>query len=193
MSQHKQIRCVVGPETVRMLNLGHPWVIADRHTSRWPQFKNGSLIELVSEQGVSLGTGVYDADSRIVARRLSSQKIEFDPWLISRLEQAKVSRNRLDFGDTTVGRLVNAEGDGIPGLTVDRYNDYLMVNDYQLEDYGITFGLGLPVKSIRSSLNLSFTYGTRGTTDYNLVKENYGIVTFNVTLHDLWFRKRRFD
>ncbi len=127
MSQHKQIRCVVGPETVRMLNLGHPWVIADRHTSRWPQFKNGSLIELVSEQGVSLGTGVYDADSRIVARRLSSQKIEFDPWLISRLEQAKVSRNRLDFGDTTVGRLVNAEGDGIPGLTVDRYNDYLMV------------------------------------------------------------------
>ncbi len=73
------------------------------------------------------------------------------------------------------------------------YNDYLMVNDYQLEDYGITFGLGLPVKSIRSSLNLSFTYGTRGTTDYNLVKENYGIVTFNVTLHDLWFRKRRFD
>lgn len=72
-------------------------------------------------------------------------------------------------------------------------NDYLKVNDYQLEDYGITFGVGLPVNTIRSSLNLSFTYGTRGTTDYNLVKENYGIITFNVTLHDLWFRKRRFD
>ena len=72
-------------------------------------------------------------------------------------------------------------------------NDYLMVNDYQLEDYGITFGVGFPVNTIRSSLNLSFTYGTRGTTDYNLVKENYGIITFNVTLHDLWFRKRRFD
>ena len=68
-----------------------------------------------------------------------------------------------------------------------------MVNDYQLEDYGITFGVGFPVRTIKSSLNLSFTYGTRGTTEYNLVKENYGIVTFNVTLHDLWFRKRRFD
>ena len=71
-----------------------------------------------------------------------------------------------------------------PGTT----DDY-----YQLKDYGITFGVGLPVKSIKSSLNVAFTLGTRGTVKYNLVKENYGIITFNVTLHDLWFRKRRFD
>jgi len=64
---------------------------------------------------------------------------------------------------------------------------------YQLNDYGITFGVGLPVKTLRSSINVAFTAGTRGTTEYNLVKENYGIITFNVTLHDLWFRKRRFD
>ena len=70
---------------------------------------------------------------------------------------------------------------------------YLMVNGQQLEDYGITFGVGLPVKTLRSSINVAFTLGTRGTTEYNLVKENYGIITFNVTLHDLWFRKRRFD
>ena len=72
-------------------------------------------------------------------------------------------------------------------------NSYLMVNGHQLEDYGITFGVGLPVKTLRSSINVAFTLGTRGTTEYNLVKENYGIITFNVTLHDLWFRKRRFD
>jgi hypothetical protein len=72
-------------------------------------------------------------------------------------------------------------------------NSYLMVNGQQLEDYGITFGVGLPVKTLRSSINVAFTLGTRGTTEYNLVKENYGIITFNVTLHDLWFRKRRFD
>ncbi|MDF1575002.1 MAG: hypothetical protein P1P86_07400 [Bacteroidales bacterium] len=72
-------------------------------------------------------------------------------------------------------------------------NSYLMVNEQQLQDYGITFGVGLPVKTLRSSLNVAFTLGTRGTTEYNLVKENYGIITFNVTLHDLWFRKRRFD
>ena len=70
---------------------------------------------------------------------------------------------------------------------------YLMVNGQPLTDYGITFGVGLPVKSLRSSMNVEITLGTRGTTEYNLVKENYGIITFNVTLHDLWFRKRRFD
>jgi hypothetical protein len=73
------------------------------------------------------------------------------------------------------------------------YNSYLMVNDYQLDDYGITFGVGLPINSLKTSINVAFTLGTRGTTEYNLVKENYGIITFNVTLHDLWFRKRRFD
>ena len=72
-------------------------------------------------------------------------------------------------------------------------NYYLQVNDTQLEDYGITFGVGLPIRTVKSSINVAFTLGTRGTTEYNLVKENYGIVTFNVTLHDLWFRKRRFD
>ena len=72
-------------------------------------------------------------------------------------------------------------------------NSYLMVNDYQLKDYGITFGVGLPIRSLKTSINVAFTLGTRGTTEYNLVKENYGILTFNVTLHDLWFRKRRFD
>jgi hypothetical protein len=72
-------------------------------------------------------------------------------------------------------------------------NYYLMVNDTQLKDYGITFGLGFPVRTIKSSFNVAFTLGTRGTTEHNLVEENYGIITFNVTLHDLWFRKRRFD
>ena len=72
-------------------------------------------------------------------------------------------------------------------------NSYLMVHGQQIKDYGITFGVGVPVRTLRSSINVAFTLGTRGTTDYNLVKENYGIITFNVTLHDTWFRKRRFD
>jgi hypothetical protein len=74
------------------------------------------------------------------------------------------------------------------GMLPDDPNAY-----YQLNDYGITFGVGLPIRSIRSSVNLAFTMGSRGTTQYDLVKENYGIFTFNVTLHDLWFRKRRID
>jgi hypothetical protein len=72
-------------------------------------------------------------------------------------------------------------------------NYYLVVNGHQLEDHGITFGVGLPVRTLQTSFNVAFTLGTRGTTNDNLVKENYGIITFNVTLHDLWFRKRRYE
>lgn len=70
---------------------------------------------------------------------------------------------------------------------------YVKIGDYQLNESGITFGVGLPLGRTRSSLNIAFTYGSRGTLENNLVKENYGILTFNVTLHDLWFYKRKFD
>jgi 23S rRNA (cytosine1962-C5)-methyltransferase len=114
-----------------MLNLAHPWVIADRFTSRWPQVSGGRLIELMSEDGESMGTALCDPDSRIIARRLSAKVIALDhQWLVSRFEQAQKMRNWLDFGETTVARLVNAEGDRLPGLTVDRYGDFLMVQYY---------------------------------------------------------------
>ena len=131
MAVDKQPRRTVGSETVRMLNLGHPWVIADRFTSNWPKTECGSLVELVSEKGVSLGTALCDPGSRIVARRLSSSLIQLDrQWLTMMLTQAQASREWLEFGDTTVARLVNAEGDRLPGLTVDRYGDYLMLQYY---------------------------------------------------------------
>jgi 23S rRNA (cytosine1962-C5)-methyltransferase len=114
-----------------MLNLGHPWVIADRFTARWPKVECGSLVELVSEKDISLGTALCEPGARIVARRLSSALIQIDhDWLAEKLEQSCQSRQWLDYGDTNVARLVNAEGDGLPGLTVDRYGNYLMVQYY---------------------------------------------------------------
>ncbi len=133
MNNPKTTLCIVGNETVRMLNLGHPWVIADRYTRSWPQVECGQLIELISENGDSLGTALCDPGSRIVARRLSEKLIGLDQdWLTAQLQRAQESRKWLDFGDTTVARLVNAEGDGLPGLTVDRYGDFLMVQYYTL-------------------------------------------------------------
>lgn len=131
MSVYKHPRRTISSETVRMLNLGHPWVISDRITSNWPKTECGSLVELVSEKGDSMGTALCDPGSRIVARRLSSSVVKLDHhWLAKMLTQAQTSRRWLDFGDTNVSRLINAEGDGLPGLTVDRYKDYLMVQYY---------------------------------------------------------------
>ena len=114
-----------------MLTLGHPWVIADRYTARWPPADPGDLIRLEAEDGTVLGTALYDRGARIVARRLSTATINLDTrWLISVLDRASRGRGWLALGDTTAVRLVNAEGDGLPGVTIDRYGDFLLVQYY---------------------------------------------------------------
>jgi hypothetical protein len=62
-----------------------------------------------------------------------------------------------------------------------------------LKDFGITFGMGLPLKRSKTSFNLAFEWGQRGTTDNSLIKENYMRLTMNLTLHEYWFMKRKFD
>ena len=128
----KKERFVVGPETVRMLELGHPWVIADRYTRKWPAGKAGDVVELTDEQGKLHATALLDPADRVVARVLAHGPMRFDKaWLQGRIERAAALRSdHADLGDTTAWRLVNGEGDGLPGLTVDRYNDHLMVQLY---------------------------------------------------------------
>jgi len=130
MTQHE--KRVVGPETVRMLELGHPWVVADGWTKRWPAGQPGQLISLTDEQGRFLATALLDPADRIVARVLSRKRISLDhAWLTRQLLSAiDLRSNHADLGDTNAFRLVNAEGDGLPGLTVDRYAGFLMVQLY---------------------------------------------------------------
>lgn len=69
-------------------------------------------------------------------------------------------------------------------------------NFTSLNDFGISFGLGLPLKQM-STLNISLEYGQRGTTDNNLIKENYFNVGLSLSLtasgFQTWFRERRID
>jgi len=123
---------IVGQDTVRMLELGHPWIIADNFTKRWPKAKAGDLVQLADERGKRLATALLDPADRIVARVLSQQPMQLDRgWIKKRLQSAISLRERhADLSDTTAYRLVNAEGDGLPGLTVDRYGEYLMIQLY---------------------------------------------------------------
>ncbi|MBW2520623.1 MAG: class I SAM-dependent rRNA methyltransferase [Deltaproteobacteria bacterium] len=133
MKKTSQFRFIVGNETKRMLSLGHPWVIADRYTAKWPRSKTGDLIELLSEANEPLGTALIDPSARIVARVLSPKLIKLDcSWLQKCLHNADQTRKWLNLSQSNAWRLVNAEGDGLPGLCVDRYGDYLLVQYYTL-------------------------------------------------------------
>jgi len=72
-------------------------------------------------------------------------------------------------------------------------NMYLKLRDEQLKDYGISFGIGLPLGGGMSSFNIACDIGRRGTLENNLIQENYMFISFNVTLHDFWFIKRKYD
>ena len=123
---------IVGPETVRMLELGHPWIIADSFTKRWTKGTTGDMVQLTDERGKTVAIALLDPADRIVARVLSWQPMQLDrSWLKRRLQSAiNLRQNHADLNNTTAYRLVNAEGDGLPGLTVDRYADFLMIQLY---------------------------------------------------------------
>jgi hypothetical protein len=70
---------------------------------------------------------------------------------------------------------------------------YLKFDNQQINDYGITFGVGLPIYRSNSTINVAVEFGRRGTTNNNLVLENYTKLNMSVNLYDLWFIKRKFD
>lgn len=70
---------------------------------------------------------------------------------------------------------------------------YLTFDGQQINDFGISFGFGLPVYRSRSTINVAAEFGKKGTTDNNLVLENYARLNLSVSLYDLWFIQRRFD
>ena len=122
---------LVGSETARMVKLGHPWVIADRYTKKWPTGKAGAVIGLVDEKNNYLATALYDPKDRIVARILQLGKFQLTrEWFEQKLQQAKQLRQHARLEETDAYRWLNGEGDGLPGVTVDCYGDYLMLQLY---------------------------------------------------------------
>ncbi len=80
------------------------------------------------------------------------------------------------------------------GVRID--NTGLIVNNQSIDDFGITFGVGLPLSSVTSgfsNINVGFEIGKRGTTEANLIEENYFKFNIGLSLNDRWFRKTRIN
>ncbi len=70
---------------------------------------------------------------------------------------------------------------------------HLKIGDRQIPEYGMTFGVGLPLRRVFSRINLSFEVGQRGTVDNDLIRETFVKAWLGFTLNDKWFIKRKFD
>jgi hypothetical protein len=110
------------------------------------------------------------------------------------------------------GTFENGTKIGVGGYYIPKYNSFtnywnrvtyragfsyentgLVVRDESIMDYGINFGLGLPVPGSISTFTVGFELGSRGTTNANLIKENYYNLFISLNLNDKWFVRSKYN
>ena len=69
----------------------------------------------------------------------------------------------------------------------------LMVNNTEVKDFGMSFGVGLPMGKQLSNINIGFELGKRGELKNQLIKEKYLNFRLSLTLNDKWFNKRKLN
>lgn len=73
-------------------------------------------------------------------------------------------------------------------------NTGLVLKNESINDYAVSLGAGFPLHGrTLSNINLGFEYGSKGTNNSGLIKENYFNITVGLSLNDFWFIKRKFD
>lgn len=94
---------------------------------------DGGIADVIRADGEFLGRGFFNGQSKIVVRLLTRQKIDVDEELIrGRIFAAWQRRKELGFKSAC--RVVFGDADGLPGLTVDKFDDYL---SYQIVSAGM--------------------------------------------------------
>ena len=105
---------------------GHPWIYRSDIESAGG-LASGDIVLVRDPDGRALGRAFWSEHSQISLRRLTSDEQPVDAGLFAvRIDAAAALREQLYPGETLY-RAVHGEADGLPGLVVDRYGDWLSV------------------------------------------------------------------
>jgi len=131
---------IVRKNTVRLpgdvaarVRAGHPWVYREVLGPRPITPEPGTSIDLIDPDGEFVGRGLYDADSAIAVRVfVRNPDVLIDGKLVRERVKAAIGLRKrvLDLDKLGNVRLVNGESDGLPGIVVERYGDYLVAQLY---------------------------------------------------------------
>lgn len=123
------IRCILKQGKEKPLLGRHPWIFSGAIDEIDEGFSPGDLVQILSSNHSFLGIGYINPESQIAVRVLSFEETPIDGnFFLSRIRQALELRLAMGVlnARTNACRLVHAEGDFLPGLIVDRYDDYLV-------------------------------------------------------------------
>ena len=146
---HLSRQIILRNKEEKRIAAGHPWAFSNEVRETRGSPAAGDVVELVAASGLSLGIGLYNPHSLIAFRLLSSTVVDIDHQFFQRrLGDARNLRERLYPGET-VYRLVHGEGDFLPGLVIDRYNDQFAVQT-------VSFGMDMRLPVICDVLREMF-------------------------------------
>lgn len=104
----------------------HHWIFSGA-VKNFPEVENGSLVAVKDYRGNHLGYAYVNRDCSLIARMISFGSETPEKALETNLERAIKLREKFFREETNAYRLINGEGDNLPGLVVDRYNDILVI------------------------------------------------------------------
>ena len=124
--RQEPVRLKLVRDRTRMLKQGYPWVYRD-WLAETPRAAPGARAILYDRDGALLGFGLYDPTGPLAVRVCAIGERLDDALLNSKLDAA-VGLRRMLLDERTNGyRLINGEGDGLPGLTCDLYGDHAVL------------------------------------------------------------------
>ena len=130
-------RIILRPGKEKSLQRRHPWVFSGAIARKDKDLHDGDIVEVYDAQHQYLATGHYQPTT--IAVRLFSfeqQNIDRDFWRGKLLNAIEFRRKiLLPNPQTTMYRLVNGEGDGMPGLIIDVYGHHLVMQVHSMGMY----------------------------------------------------------
>jgi 23S rRNA (cytosine1962-C5)-methyltransferase len=141
---------------------GHPWVYANAVERVEGEAAAGDIVSLVDHDGRFIGRGIFNPRSQIPVRLLTRKEESIDAaFFAARLRDAQALRTRLKLPstDTTAYRLVNSEGDGLPGLVVDVFGEAAVV---QVTTLGLALRRDAIFDAVQATLSPRTIYEVAG-------------------------------
>ena len=123
----------LAPDVAGRVRAGHPWIYREALGPRPLAPESGTTIDLIDGEGEFVGRALYDADSTIALRVfVRKPDVAIDGRLVrERVRVAIALRKKVvDLDKLGCVRMINAESDGLPGIVVERYGDYLVAQLY---------------------------------------------------------------
>lgn len=128
---------------------GHPWIYSNEVDSVIEEPKDGEIVTVLNSSRQFVGKGFYNSKSQIRVRLITRKNETIDAAFFEiRLKEAL--KRRFNYTKRQAYRISHAEADGLPGLVIDKYGDYLV---FQINSLGMYKNLPIIIDATTKLLN----------------------------------------